>query len=216
PLRTGEAIQVGFLTLRGGAVAPAAATLAGIKVMDACVLLLLAGSIFGASVVATPTVWALGAAAVLCTVFGIAVVGGGDQLRLVVMRLPLANRIGVAHLQDVARALRSQRVLLLVGITSSISFCAGLLANVVVLSAVGIQPTFDLAARVLVAGYAVGVLPALPARIGTFEAGVALALTSAGVAPGSAVSAAVTLHVMQLAVLALLVVVSLVVPRWSK
>jgi len=216
PLRAGEAIQVGFLTLRKGAVAPAAATLIGIKVLDACVLLVLASSIFGAAVVGGSAAWLVVAAAVLSTAAGVAVVGGGDQLRLVMLRLPLADRLGVAHLQDVADALRSQRVLVVVGLMSSLAWSAGLLANVAVLGAVGIQPTFDLAARMLVAGYAVGILPAPPARVGTLEAGIALALGSAGVAPVTALAAAVTLHVLQLAELALLVVVSVVMPRWSR
>src|SRR6266508_4173753 len=49
PLRAGDAIQIGFITVRGGALAPAAATLVGIKLLDACVLLVIASSIFGVS-----------------------------------------------------------------------------------------------------------------------------------------------------------------------
>src|SRR5262249_15439873 len=143
-------------------------------------------------------------------------VGGGGQLQLALLRLPLADRIGLTHMEDVASALHSHRVLLVVALTSSIVWCAGLLANIAVLGAVGIQPTFDLAAPMLVAGYAVGVLPAPPARIGVFEAGIGLALTSAGVSPVAAVAAGVTLHVLLLIELALLILASVVIPRWWK
>jgi uncharacterized membrane protein YbhN (UPF0104 family) len=216
PLRAGEAVQVGFLTLRGGALAPAAATVAGIKLLDACVLLLFAISIFGASVIGGSAVWVVVAAAGVCTTMSVAVVGAGGRLQWAVLRFPLAERVGVGRLQDVASALRSHRVLLLVGVTSSMVWFAGMLANSAVLLAVGVQPTFDLAARMLVAGYTVGVLPAPPARVGVFEAGVALALSSAGIAPVTALAAGVTLHVLQLVELALLILVSTVVPRWSR
>ena len=216
PLRAGEAVQLGFLTLRGGAFAPAAATLVGIKVMDACVLLTFAISILGASAVGVSAAWVAIAAVVVCACVGVAVVGAGGQLQLALLRVPLAQRVGIEHLQDVAIALRDQRVLLVVAVTSALVWCAGMLANIVVLAAVGIQPTFDLAARMLVAAYAVGVLPAPPGRVGVFEAGVALALVSAGVEPVAAVTTGVTLHVLQLTELALLILASVVVPRWSR
>ena len=216
PLRAGEAVQLGFLTLRGGGFAPAAATLVGIKVLDAFVLLVLASSILGAATVGTSAAWVLVGAVALCTCVAVALMGGGGQVQLALLRLPLAQRVGIGHLQDVAMALHNQRVLLVVALTSGLVWCAGMLANSIVLAAVGIQPTFDLAARVLVAGYAVGVLPAPPGRVGVFEAGVALVLVAAGVQPVAAVTAGVALHVLQLAELALLIVASVVVPRWSR
>jgi glycosyltransferase 2 family protein len=216
PLRAGEAVQLGFLTLRGGAFAPAAATLVGIKVLDACVLLVFASLILGASAFGVSAAWIMVAAAVMCACVGVAVIGAGGQVQLALLRLPLADRVGIGQLQDVAIALRDQRVVLVVALTSGLVWCAGMLANVVVLAAVGVQPTFDLAARVLVAGYAVGVLPAPPGRVGVFEAGVALALVSAGVEPVAAVTAGVTLHVLQFTELALLLVASMVVPPWSR
>jgi uncharacterized membrane protein YbhN (UPF0104 family) len=73
----------------------------------------------------------------------------------------------------------------------------------------------DLAARVLVAGYLIGLLPAPPGRLGVFETGVTVALTSAGVGLPEALTAAVMLHVCQLAELALLMTTSLAVRRWS-
>jgi Lysylphosphatidylglycerol synthase TM region len=216
PLRAGDAVQVGVIAVRGGAMAPAAATLVGIKLLDACVLVLIASSIFGASALGASAAWVVVGAAAVCAVAGVAIVGTGGQIQLMLLRLPLAERVGIRHLPDVAAALRSHRVLLVVGMTSAAAWCAGLLANAAVLSAVGIPPTFDLAARVLVAGYAVGVLPAPPARIGVFETGVALALTSGGVAPLPALAAGVTLHVAQFVEVGLLILTSTAVRRWSR
>jgi hypothetical protein len=93
-------------------------------------------------------------------------------------------------------------------------WAAGLAANAVVLAAVGAPVTLDLAARVLVAGYLVGLAPAPPARLGVFEAGVAGALLSGGVAPVTAVAAAAALHACQLANLGLLFGASVVGRRW--
>ncbi len=216
PLRAGDAIQIGFITVRGGALAPAAATLVGIKLLDACVLLVIASSIFGVSALGASAAWVVAGAAAACAAAGMAIVGGGGQIQLALLRLPMAERVGIGHLQDVAFALHSQRVLLLVGLTSGVAWCAGLLANVAILAAVGIQPTFDLAARMLVAGYAVGVLPAPPGRVGVFETAVALALGSAGIPPLTALAAGVTLHVTQFIELALLIVTSVVVRRWFR
>src|SRR2546428_577132 len=74
---------------------------------------------------------------------------------------------------DVVQAARDPRVVTAVAGATFLVWACGIAANWAVLAAVGIQPTLDLAARVIVLGYLIGLLPAPPARIGVYEAGVA-------------------------------------------
>ena len=85
------------------------------------------------------------------------------------------------------------------------------LANLAVLAATGTPPAIDPAARILVSGYAAGLLPAPPGRLGVFEAAVVAALVSGGMELNSAIAAALALHALQLLLLGLLV---LLATRW--
>jgi uncharacterized membrane protein YbhN (UPF0104 family) len=94
-------------------------------------------------------------------------------------------------------------------------------ANWLILLAVGTPPSADLAARVIVVGYLAGFLPAPPGRLGVYEAGVVAALSSGGLPLGEAVTAAIALHICQLAELGILLVLSLAItgrwrPLWSR
>ncbi len=213
PVRAGEAVRLGVLSAQGGALVPAAASLAGVKAIDALGLAAVAAALIGTAAL-SQAAWGVAAGSLVLVVgVGVALVGSGVRAR--VARWPFAERLRLAALVDVAETLRDPRTLILVVGTTAVVWVAGLLANVVVLAAVGIPPSVDLAARVLVAGYLVGFLPAPPARLGVFEAGVAVALASAGVEMSNAVGAAVTLHVCQLVELGLLFGGSLLVRRWS-
>jgi uncharacterized membrane protein YbhN (UPF0104 family) len=115
---------------------------------------------------------------------------------------------------DVAETLKDPRTVLVLAMTTAVVWMAGLAANALVLAAVGVEPTPELAARMLVAGYLAGLLPAPPGRVGVFETGVAAALVSAGVRLGAAVTAGVVLHVGLLVELGLLLAGTLVARKW--
>src|SRR5205823_5889926 len=70
-----------------------------------------------------------------------------------------------------------------------------------------------LAALVLAAGYVIGFMPAPPGRLGVFEAGVAAALISGGVALPEAAAASILLHLCLIVELAILMLVSLALSR---
>ncbi len=213
PLRAGDAVRLAWLKAEGGAFVPAAASFVGAKAIDAVCLAAIALAVMGSAVLARPSLGlVLGAGVVVA---GAVLAAVGPRVRPLVAGLPYAGALRLSTLLEVAAALRDPRVLLTVLVATSVVWGAGLLANVVVLTAVGVPPTFDLAARVLVAGYLVGLVPAPPARLGVFETGVSLALTSAGVDLSTAVTAAVTLHLCQLAELGLLFGASLLVRKWS-
>jgi uncharacterized membrane protein YbhN (UPF0104 family) len=212
PVRAGEAAGVGVLVARGGRIAPAIASLAASKALDAVGLAIIAVVTLGLALV--------GAAA--WTVLGAIVVGAaalvlviyGNVVRGLLHSHPLARKLRLTALTDVGASIRSPRGAAIVALTSAVVWAAGLLANAVVLAATGAPVTLDLAARVLVAGYLVSLVPAPPARLGVFEAGVAGALLSAGVPAGTAVAAAVALHVCQLANIGLLMGGAVAGRRW--
>ena len=79
----------------------------------------------------------------------------------------------------------------------------GLLVNLLVLYALGLPVTLTAGLVMLLAGYAVGLVPSGPAQIGVFELAVAAPLTVVGLAMPTAVTAALGLHLVLLAMLAL-------------
>jgi Glycosyl transferase family 2 len=93
------------------------------------------------------------------------------RLRPAIEAHPRLRAWGAPAVLDVAQVLSNRRALLTVLGTTGVVWAAGLVANAVVLAAVGITPRPELAGRVLVAGYLVGLLPAPPARVGVFETG---------------------------------------------
>jgi uncharacterized membrane protein YbhN (UPF0104 family) len=216
PIRAGEAVRVGVLAVQGGPLGISAVSVAGVKAIDAIGLAAIALALVGAAVV--PSVgWPLAAAGVVGLGLGAAaLVSRAQSVRAFVETHSRRWRPWLDALLTVADQLRDLRVLLILLGTSLVVFGAGLVANGALLAAAGLAPSLDLAARMLVAGYLVGLAPAPPARLGVFEAGIAVSLTSAGVPLAEAILVGIALHACQLAELGLLLAASFVgVPRWS-
>lgn len=202
PVRAGDAVRLGVLSAQGGALVPGAASLAGAKAIDTLCLGAIAFAVAGASVFAQRIAGFAAGAVVIATGVVLAVWGG--QLRVPLERNPITRKLRLAALVDVSQALREPRVLVLCGTTTAVVWTSGLVANALVLAAAGSPSTLDLAARVIVAGYLVNLLPSPPVQLGTFEAAVTVALTTAGIPVETALLASVTLHGLQLVKLALL------------
>jgi hypothetical protein len=202
PVRAGDAVRLGVLSAQGGALVPGAASLAGAKAIDTLCLGAIAFAVAGASVFAQRTAGFAAGAAVIAAGVPLAVWGG--RLRGPLERNPITRKLRLAALVDVSQALREPRVLLVCGAATAIVWASGLVANAFVLAAAGAPSTLDLASRVIVAGYLVNLLPSPPAQIGTFEAAVTVALTTAGIPVETALLASVTLHGCQLIKLAVL------------
>jgi uncharacterized membrane protein YbhN (UPF0104 family) len=214
PLRAGEAVRLGMIAAQGAPLVPAAAAMAGAKAIDAVCLGAIAVMVVGTAALGRTGLGLAGAGLVLAG--GVALALGGERLRPLLSGNPVARRLRLAALLGVAAMLREPRALAaVVGATALVWIC-GLAANWTVLVAVGVLPTFDLAARVIVVGYLVGLVPAPPGRLGVSEAGIAAALTSGGVGLGEAVVAAVVLRACQLTELGLLTVAGLTMVRRSK
>ena len=79
----------------------------------------------------------------------------------------------------------------------------GLLVNLSVLRALGLEAWPAAALAMLVSGYAAGLLPAGPGQLGVFDLAVATPLMGLGMAPASAIASAVMLHLVMLAMLIL-------------
>ncbi len=77
----------------------------------------------------------------------------------------------------------------------------GLAVNLAVLNALGLSAGVTLGVAMLVSGYAAGLIPSAPAQMGVYELAVAAPLTALGVPPSSAVAAALTLHLVMIAML---------------
>jgi uncharacterized membrane protein YbhN (UPF0104 family) len=211
PVRAGEVVRLGLVGAAGQSVVSATAALAGAKAIDALCLAAIASAVVGTLVAGSVAVPPAIALAVLLA--GVALAGWGSRLRAPLERIPLARRLRLVGLLDAAQALRDPASLLTVTGATLVVWACGLGANWLVLAAVGVAPSLDLAARVLVAGYLVGFLPAPPGRLGVFEAGVAGALISGGVGFPEAASASITLHLCLLAELAVLMLLSLAFSR---
>lgn len=213
PVRAGDVVQVGWLAAVGNPLASGLAAVVAAKVLDALVLAAIALLLLGTSALPHSSMEVLLLAAMLLA--GLCVAYRPGRVRGWLAAVPLSRKLRLEAVLDVAGQLRSPRVLLAVLITSAVVWAGGLAANALILEATGTSPTLDLAARMLVAGYVAGVLPAPPASLGVFEATVTLALTSAGVPVPAALAAAITLHVCQLTELGILLAFSLFVRRWS-
>jgi hypothetical protein len=202
PLRAGEAVRLGVLTAQGGAVVPGAAALAGVKAIDTLCLGSIAFAVAGASVFSQRSAGLVAGAAVIA--IGVALAVWGGRLRTALEANPVTRKLRLAALLDVAFALREPHVLFVVGATTAVVWLCGLAANAFALAAAGAPVSLDLAARIIVAGYLLNLLPSPPVQLGTFEAAITVALTSAGLDVETALLTAVTLHVCQLVKLGLL------------
>ena len=214
PVRAGEAVSLGVLRAEGGGLVAGAAGLAGIKAIDSLVLAAIAGAVIGTAA-AGRAGWS-GATGAAALALAAAVVLQRERFRRLLEGLPWARQLRLAALADVVDALHDRRTLVVALLTTLVAWGAGLVANAAILAAVGITPDLNLAARVIVAGYLVNVLPSPPAGLGVFEAGIAVALTTAGVPLPLAILAGVTLHVCQFVKLGLLLAASVVWSRWLR
>jgi uncharacterized membrane protein YbhN (UPF0104 family) len=214
PVRAGDAVRLALLAAEGGALAPATAALAGAKALDALILAAIATMVAGSAALAHAG-WGLAVGA-LVPLAGAFRALRGTAARGWLEAHPLARKVRLGALVDVAGALREPRVLLGVASATAGVWLGGLAANALVLAAVGMEPTVDLAARVLVAGYLVGLAPSPPARLGVFEAGIVAALVASGVPAAASLAAAVTLHACQLVELGVLMAASLGGRRWCR
>jgi uncharacterized membrane protein YbhN (UPF0104 family) len=206
PLRAGEAVRLGVLTAQGGELVPGAGALAGAKAIDSVCLGAIALAVAGTSAISRPQIGLLAALAVFLAGAALALFGRGLRERLEAN--PISRKLRLAALIDVAQAFRDPQVLWIVLAMTCVVWGAGLLANGVILVAVGLPPDVSLAARIIVAGYLISILPSPPAQIGTFEAAVTVALTSAGVPVQEALAASVSLHIGQLLKLGVLLPIS--------
>jgi uncharacterized membrane protein YbhN (UPF0104 family) len=212
PLRAGEAVRLGVLAALGGPLVAGTGALAGAKAIDVLCLTAIALAVLGAATLAHAA-WGV-AAACAVVVAGVLASIFGRPLRSWLKSPALPRRLHLDALVDVAESVRDRRTLALVVGTTALVWVAGLAANGVVLLAVGVPPTFDLMGRMLIAGYVVGLFPAPPVRLGVFETGITVALTSGGVPLQTALVAAVALHVCQLVELGLLVAIGFLANRW--
>jgi hypothetical protein len=214
PIRAGEAVRVGVLAAHGDPLALTVASVAGVKVVDAIGLAVIAILLVGAAVppavgliMASGVAIALGTAGLACR---------AQQVRGWLLARAGFGRSSLAALVSLAESLKDRRTLLAILATSLVVWGAGVLANGAVLAAAGLSPRLDLAARMLVAGYLVGLAPAPPLRLGVFEAGIVVVLSPMGIPVPDAILVGLTLHACLLAELGLLLVASfVVVPRWS-
>ncbi len=99
--------------------------------------------------------------------------------------------------------LRDWRVLTGAVALTLVALGFSLLVNLLVLYALGLPVTLTAGLVMLLAGYAVGLVPSGPAQIGVFELAVAAPLAAVGLAMPNAVTAALGLHLVLLAMLAL-------------
>jgi len=213
PVRAGEAVRLAWFTAQGGALVPGAAALAGVKAIDSVCLAAIAAGVIGLAAFAHSRLALAAAGVVLAT--GIALAIHGHAVRSWLERSSLARRLRLVALVDVATTIHDPRALAVVLVCTSLVWGSGLLANAVVLAVVGAPVTLDLCARVIVAGYLSALLPAPPVRLGVFEGAITVALTTGGVPLAQAITAAVTLHVCQLAELGLLMGGSMLARRWG-
>lgn len=132
-------------------------------------------------------------------------------LLLVAVRRWLGDRTRLAGWIAALGPLRDPRVLALAALLTAGGMTLSICVNLAVLQALRLPPErlpperqLETALIMLVAGYAVGLVPSAPGRIGVFELGVSAPLIAAGVlTTADAFAAAVGLHFVNLATLAL-------------
>ena len=209
PIRGGEVVSVGILRVEGGPVVSGTAALLGGKAIDAIGLAALAAIILGTAAfrVSELAAVALGLAALA------AMIVFRRRFRELATSTWLGRKLHLAELIEVVKQLRQAHTWPLMAAITVVVIGAGMLSNCIAMSAGGVPPTFDLAARMLVTGYAAGLLPAPPARLGVYEASIVAALGSAGISLSQSLEVAVLLHACQFAELGLLLLISML---WSR
>lgn len=133
----------------------------------------------------------------------LAAIALGGVVRVVGPRRPAGSPAWLERWTAELRHLGRPPVLLGVVALTVAGLGLGLLVNLLVLRGLALPSGLTAGATMLLAGYAVGVLPAGPGQLGLFELAVASPLVAAGFSPGQAVAAALALHLVLLATLAL-------------
>jgi glycosyltransferase 2 family protein len=109
------------------------------------------------------------------------------------------GRAGLGRWTAELRHLRSFRVLAGAAVLTAAGVGLGLLVNLLVLRALSLPSGVMIGLIMLLAGYAVGAVPAGPGALGVFELAVATPLMAVGLTPAASVAAALTLHLVLLA-----------------
>ena len=193
PFRAGDLWRVAAGT-RGGErpIVAAGGSVVAEKVLDGALLAMLAALLLGASSYHQKTLVLAGAAVVFLAA------------GLVAQRwLPGRLRRQLSAALQPLRHLREARLLASVVALSVGGMVLGTLANLAVLAALQLPVGFVTGAIMLLGGYAAGLVPAGPGRLAVFELAVAGPLTTAGVSPAESLLAAIGLHIVLLASLAL-------------
>lgn len=200
--QAGLGLRVALLRARGVPLATAAAQQGLEKVLEGATLLALLPLVPGTllppswrSAAARPEV-ALGVALLLV-------------LALAALLALARRRPELRYLAEAGEALRSARVALLVALLSLAMWAIELVMVVATLSSLGLAWSAGAAALVVVAVNLAAVVPGLPGNIGTFEAVATAALVASGLAPGSALGAAVLYHALHTVPVTLLGLTSL-------
>jgi uncharacterized membrane protein YbhN (UPF0104 family) len=100
------------------------------------------------------------------------------------------------------RHLRGGLVLLAASALTVVGLGLGLLVNLFVLQALAIPMSLTVGAVMLLSGYAAGLVPSAPGGLGVFELAVSTPLLAVGLSPAAALAAAVGLHLVLFATLA--------------
>jgi uncharacterized membrane protein YbhN (UPF0104 family) len=193
PLRAGDLWRV-FAATRTGqrGLVPSGAALVLEKILDGA----------GLALIGLLTVGSLGADR-----WWPLLVGGGLIVALGLLLVQLRGGSGWSNRLLVwaaeLRYLRQPGALLAVLSLTTAGLGLGLVANLLVLQALGISPSLQSGALMLLGGYAGGLLPAAPGQLGVFELAVAAPLLASGLSGAAAVAAAVALHLVILSSLLL-------------
>ncbi|HLZ09465.1 MAG TPA: lysylphosphatidylglycerol synthase transmembrane domain-containing protein, partial [Chloroflexota bacterium] len=181
PLRLGELVRIEALAARGVSRLAAASTIVVEKLGDGVALVLFAAIL---SLVVPFPPWLNRNGIVLGLIGAVVLVAGTLTIRPL-MRLVDRRTDRVARVLSAVTTglltLRAPRVAVPVFVWTIAAWIVGLIVNYAALSACGIAPTTGLVVLVTVAGYAGGLLPAPPGRIGVFQVICAQAAISFGV-----------------------------------
>jgi hypothetical protein len=150
--------------------------------------------------------WELSAAGLLALLLALGVLVLLASLPLLERRL--GRQALLRHAAAALAYLRNWRLLSVAMALTVGGLALGTLVNLTVLSMLGLPASVPWGLIMLVAGYAAGIIPSGPAQFGVFELAVATPLAAAGLDYPMAVTAALSLHLVLLVMLAVGGVVS--------
>jgi uncharacterized membrane protein YbhN (UPF0104 family) len=186
PFRVGELVRIEALAARGVSRLAGASTVIVEKLCDGVALVLFTAVL---SLVVPLPPW-LNRNGILIGIAGAVVLVVGafairPILRLIARRTDRVGRV-VAAVTTSLVALRAPAVAIRVSTWTLLSWIVGLLVNYAALRACGITATTGMVLLVTVAGYAGGLLPGPPGRLGVFQYICVLAAEAFGVDPTTA------------------------------